>query len=402
MAGFKYRNITASSNGTEAGRLTVGCRPAYTSYDKNHLTIMLPMSAKDPETGDFTPFKEGAGDDADFGDGICPVQAVQFAFGNNTAMILERYPGDPDVQDSPYALLQSSLRQYVENDDSAPMYFHKMVIKDETAKKGQSLMIPAPEMLVAMPVITFYRKNEERPTDNIQEAEIFLMKKTFFLPIRDRVYELWNQGFDMNATVPAMGKYLVVWNKERTAPIPGLNREDIFCQNGSFGYNFALTDRFPTLHTSYDGRVAKVTQSQCDAWRKIIRPITKYINYMDWEEQAALICRYCPSGPIIYAWRDVHPEWISQDVWRRAKTEKQIVDIGTVYPAAVAPASVPQAKGPAKDEFVDNRKSTEELESMDSAFPVLPAQSTFGGSFLGDVDATVSGSGTELDVDDVM
>ena len=401
MAGFKCRNITSSSNGNEAGRLTVGCRSAYTSYDKNHLTIMLPMSAKHPETGDFTPFKEGEGDDADFGDGICLVQAVQFAFNNNTAMILERYPGDPDVQDSPYALLQSSLRQYVENDDSAPMYFHKMVIKDETAKKGQSLMIPAPEMLVAMPVITFYRKNEERPTDNIQEVEIFLMKKTFFLPIRDRVYELWNQGFDMNATVPAMGKYLIAWNKERSNPIPGLNREDIFCQNGSFGYNFALTDRFPTLHTSYDGRVAKVTQSQCDAWRKIIRPITKYINYMSWEDQAALICRYCPSGPIIYAWRDIHPEWISQDVWRRAKTEKQIVDIGTVYPTAVAPAAAPQ-KAPANDEFVDNRKPAEELESMDSAFPVLPAQSTFGGSFLGDVDAMVPGVGTELDADDVM
>ena len=409
MAGFKFRNMTTSSNGNEAGRLVVGCRLTYTSYDKNHLTILLPMSAKDPDTGDFTPFKEGVGDDADFGQCMVPFQAVQFAFNNNTAMVLERFPGDNEVESSPYVLMQSALRQYVETDESAPMYFHKMVIKDETAKKGQSLMIPPAETLVLMPAITFYRKNEERPTDNIQEVEVFLMKKSMFFPIRDRIYELWNQGCDMNATVPAMGKFLLAWNKERTAPIPGLPREDIFCQNGSFGYNMALTDRFPTLHTSYDGRVAKVTQSQCDAWRRIIRPVTKYVNYMSWEDQAALICKYCPSGPIIYAWRDIHPEWISQDVWRRAKTEKQIVDIGMVYPAAVAPAKeefvdrAPQQAAP-KDEFVDNRPQAaeEEYDTGDAAFPVLPAQSTFGGSFLGDTSNSVQGNGTELDVDSIM
>ena len=65
--GFSFRSMTPSSNGNEAGRLVTGCRQAFTSWDPNHVTIMLPMAAKDPDTGDFAPFKQGAGDESDFG-----------------------------------------------------------------------------------------------------------------------------------------------------------------------------------------------------------------------------------------------------------------------------------------------------------------------------------------------
>ena len=390
--GFSFRSMTPSSNGNEAGRLVTGCRQAFTSWDPNHVTIMLPMAAKDPDTGDFAPFKQGAGDESDFGPVIIPFQAVQFALDNNINMVLERYPGDPDVNESPYATVYNALRTYVENDENAPMAFHRMIIKDETStRKGSNLIFPPMETFVAMPVITLLRKNEEVPIDNLREVEIYLMKRSVFFPVRDRIYELWNQGVDMNATSPSMGRFLVVWNKERTASIPGVNSQDVFGQGGTFGYNFAMTQRFPNLRTKYDGAEARLTPVQIDAWRKMIRPIDKYVNYIDWEEQARLICKYAPSGPIIYAWKDTHPEWISPDVWRRAKTERQIVDIGACYPTATVRQQPEAAPAPARNE------SEPPFETGDSAFPVLPAQSSFGGGFLGGSPNSVTGAGREVD-----
>lgn len=85
------------------------------------------------------------------------------------------------------------------------------------------------------------------------------------------------------------------------------------------------------MEPAYGALPARLREAEA-AVRSKVRPWSEVINIPTLEQQAQLLADKFPPDVICYAWQDSHPEWVPEDIARRAVAAAQVPVGGAVAP----------------------------------------------------------------------
>lgn len=273
------------------------------------------MPGVDP--GNPRRFDVSVMDDGTPGEWFRSFPSVQYAFDKGVSFVLqEDYDDIGWPQHSPYMIVRRALLSLAKN-PSTPMYVSNLV----NGKKA-----PFPDCKIQGAVVAMtYHKEDQDWQPRADQLDILAISHGVSRLVLDMVGTQWsmsNNDFDISA--PDKGAFIVLWNKEEVIEPPGIDKTMIKYQAGSFGYGVAISPVFPKIGSMYDTIGATLSDQDVAAYKGVMRPWERIIDYRSYDDQAAIMCEFAPAGPLVYAWGDVHPEWLTNSVKLRANNEPRI------------------------------------------------------------------------------
>lgn len=265
----------------------------------------------------------------DFGTWVQAVPVVNYAFEKKLSFTLAGSLEDDGWRNCPYCMLYNAIAKYAKS-DMALGYYARMVDRG-----NRDRALPAPERIVLMPVLTYFKNDKELSTDNLSALDILLVKESAFLQIRNFLMNVWmGSPTEFDVTSPDKGSFLVMWNKEKRTPV-GLDERCIMRQRSNIGYDLALSQSVPVLYSSIDGASAALTPAQVSWYKMMARPWDAVVRTTTAEEQMDMICRYAPAAAVVYAFQGTEYEsYVTPEVKKRAASEPSMTG-QTTYPTAI-------------------------------------------------------------------
>lgn len=303
------------------------CNAVRPMYASSRPSVFRPLPGLNPDDN-FKSFDQCMLDDGEFGSWVQAITAVQFAFEKKLAFVLQRSLDDMDYVDSPYYVLYNAMYHYAQN-PSCTKYW-----SDLTNPDNRNRLIPKPDTLVLLPVLTYYKGDREGTISGRSSVDVLSVRDSSFVGIKRTLQASFTSEDYIDVTHPDEGAFLVWWNKQNPTP-NGIPANAIQSQAGTCGYSTAIVKTHPRIGSSRDGMDARLTPEQMAWYSSVARPWSRLVNCKSFEEQAELICRHAPAGAVVYAFGEEHPEWLTQEVRVRANSSERIG--GQSFAPAVAP-----------------------------------------------------------------